>query len=504
MWRNLVDSIGWVYVLVSILLGIYSANIIALTILFWIRKLRSPARAPAQPVDPASLPACWPAVTVQLPMFNEQQVALRLINAVARLDYPTDRLQIQVLDDSSDSTRKIVAEAVQRWQQAGVNIAEIHRENRQDYKAGALRAGLATATGEYIAIFDADFVPPPDWLKRAMLPFLQPGNERLGLVQTRWSHLNEDYSLLTRAQALALDGHFGIEQNVRSQTGLMLNFNGTAGIWRRACIEDAGNWRGDSLTEDLDLSYRAQIRGWKAMFLLDVKAPAELPTLMLGFKRQQFRWTKGSIQVVRLLWFSILRAPIHPLRKLHSLIHITSYLCHPLMVLLLLLTLPMRLWGLDVMQKLPLGWLGLLSLGPPLFYASAQIALYPEKKRTHWLTRMALLAMLGVGIAVNNTRAVLEGLVGKPSSFERTPKMGLIRRSRARPRAIASEQLRVDAGTFLELALCLYAIFLGYLTIRQGNWIGAFFFLLYATGFGWVAGETIWEAGGILLRAHRA
>jgi hypothetical protein len=310
--------------------------------------------------------------------------------------------------------------------------------------------------------------------------------------------------MLTRAQALALDGHFGVEQNVRSQTGFIINFNGTAGIWRRKSIEEAGNWSGDSLTEDLDLSYRAQMAGWKATFLLDVDAPAELPTMMLGFKRQQFRWTKGSIQVVRLLWLKILRAPIHPFRKIHGLVHITSYLCHPLMLLLLLLTLPLLLWGVDVMQRLPLGWLGIFSLGPPLFYASSQVALHPGKRAWRWIFRLPLLAMLGVGIAVNNTRAVLEALWGKPSTFERTPKLGIIHRSHTRMNVIAIEQLQVDSSTVLELALSIYAVMLGFLTIRQGNWVGAFFFLLYATGFGWVALETIWEAGGIYARARKA
>ncbi len=504
MWHRIVDMIGWLYALVAILLGIYSANMLFMTALFWIRKIQSnSSKTRLSTHQNLSESICWPAVTVQLPMYNEHQVARRLIDSVARLDYPSDRLQIQVLDDSTDNTRKIVAEAVKSWQDRGVNIIEHHRTNRVDYKAGAMRAGMESATGDYIAIFDADFVPPRDWLKRAIRPFLEPGRERLGLVQTRWSHLNEDYSLLTRAQALGLDGTFGIEQNVRSQIGIMLNFNGTAGIWRRNCIEDAGNWRGDSLTEDLDLSYRAQLRGWKAVYLLDVNAPAELPTLMLGFKRQQFRWTKGSIQVARLLGMKILQAPIDPLPKILGLIHITYYLCHPLMLLLLLLTLPLLLWGVDIINRLPLGWLGILSLGPPLFFASSQIALNQRKKILRWFLRMPLLAMLGVGIAVNNTRAVLEAICGKPNTFERTPKLGVIHRSHTRHKVVSTEQFQVDYGALLELVLCLYAAFLSFLAIRQGNWIGSLMFLIYSTGFGWVAGGTIWEAGGIFVRSWK-
>jgi cellulose synthase/poly-beta-1,6-N-acetylglucosamine synthase-like glycosyltransferase len=504
MWHRIIDLIGWLYALVAILLGIYSANMLFMTALFWFHRIRTHSSKKRFPKNSAlSESLNWPAVTVQLPMYNENKVARRLIDAVAQLDYPLDRLQIQVLDDSTDNTREIVAEGVAYWKVLGVNIDVHHRGDRLDYKAGAMRAAMETATGDFIAIFDADFVPPTDWLKRAICPFLQPNSERLGLIQTRWSHLNAEYSMLTRAQALGLDGTFGIEQNVRSESGFMLNFNGTAGIWRRTCIEDAGNWRGDSLTEDLDLSYRAQLRGWKALYLLDVMAPAELPTLMLGFKRQQFRWTKGSIQVARLLGPDILQAPIDLLPKIHGLLHITYYLCHPLMILLLILTFPLLLWGIDIIKRLPLGWLGFFALGPPLFFASSQVALYQRKYFRRWLFRMPLLAMLGVGITVNNTRAVLEALRGKSSTFERTPKLGVIHRAHAQPNVVSSEKFRIDSGTMVEVILCLYAVILSFLSIRQGNWFGSIIFLLYSTGFGWVAGATIWEVGGIYYRSRK-
>jgi cellulose synthase/poly-beta-1,6-N-acetylglucosamine synthase-like glycosyltransferase len=503
--ESLISILSWIYLLVAVLLAIYSGNMLFMTALFWFYKIRTKVLK-LKPSCSSNIQVIknWPAVTVQLPMYNEQQVARRLIDAVARLDYPVDKLQIQVLDDSTDTTRDIVDDAVNYWSSREVNIVGNHRVDRQDYKAGALKDGLKTASGEFIAIFDADFVPPRDWLKRAMCPFLKPGSERLGLVQTRWSHINEDYSLLTRAQALGLDGTFGIEQNIRTQSGFMLNFNGTAGIWRRSCIEDAGNWRGNTLTEDLDLSYRAQLKGWKAIYLLDVYAPAELPTLMLGFKRQQFRWTKGSIQTARLLGFKILKAPIDLIPKIHGLLHITYYLCHPLMILFLILTLPLLLWGVQILHRLPIGWLSIVGMGPPLFFISSQIALYQGKKALRWFVRMPLLAALGIGITVNNSRAVFEALRGKSNTFERTPKLGVIHRSHTRHNVVATEKLHVDSGTILEVALCFYAVTLSYVAIHQGDWFASILFLLYATGYGWVAGASIWEAGGIFIRSKKS
>jgi cellulose synthase/poly-beta-1,6-N-acetylglucosamine synthase-like glycosyltransferase len=460
-----------------------------LTILYWGLEIHDRNK----PVRKFIVLDRWPIVTVQLPLFNEQVVATRLIDSIAKLDYPKDRLDIQVLDDSTDETRDIVAERVAYWRSRGFWITLIHRDDRKEYKAGALRLGLETASGDFVAIFDADFLPPKNWLKNALQPFLQPNSERLGLVQTRWSHLNADYSLLTRAQALALDGCFGIEQNVRSRAGFFLNFNGTAGIWRRKCIEEAGNWRGITLSEDMDLSYRAQIIGWRAAFLPDVCAPAELPTLMVGFKRQQFRWSKGSIQVVKLLAMKIIKSNNSILRKIEGLLHITGYICHPLMLLLLILALPMTIWGVDAVSKLPIGWFGIVGLGVPLAYLSSQIALYGPKRFYRWIFHMPLLSALGVGIAVNNTRAIFEAFIGKQSEFERTPKTGVIRRDKT-TNNVVTERFTIDSGTWLEIVFCSLAIATSYFAVRYGNIVEAIFFALYACGFLWVAGATIWEA----------
>jgi cellulose synthase/poly-beta-1,6-N-acetylglucosamine synthase-like glycosyltransferase len=487
--RNLIDLIGWAYFFVAIVLGVYGTNMLLLTLLFWVLRLRERNKPVQKPVTVLD----WPLVTVQLPLYNEQMVARRLIDAVAQLDYPKDRLCIQVLDDSTDETREIAAERVSYWCNQGRWITLIQRDTRSEYKAGALKLGLQKAPGDFVAIFDADFVPPKAWLKNAIQPFFEPDGARIGLVQTRWSHLNADYSPLTRAQALALDGCFGIEQPTRSMAGLFSNFNGTAGIWRRKCIEDAGNWRGVTLSEDMDLSYRAQIQGWRARYLISVEAPAELPTLMIGFKRQQFRWSKGSFQVIKLLTLKLLKSKASLPQKIEGVLHISAYICHPLMLMLLLLALPMTIWGVDAFGKLPMSWLGVVGLGLPLAYLSSQVALYGPGRMYRWFLDMPLLFALGVGIAVNNTRAILEAILGKQSEFERTPKTGVIRRDKKQKNLI-HERFTIDQGTWLEIVFSGLALVTSIFALRNGNVLGAIFFGLYACGFIWVAGATIWEA----------
>ncbi len=287
----------------------------------------------------------------------------------------------------------------------------------------------------------------------------------------------------------------GLGSNRACVPGLVssLNFNGTAGIWRRKCIEDAGNWRGITLSEDMDLSYRAQIKGWRACFLPNVNAPAELPTLMVGFKRQQFRWSKGSIQVVKLLAFKIIKSNNSLPRKIEGLLHISGYICHPLMLLLLLLALPMTIWGVDAVGKLPMGWFGIVGLGVPLAYASSQVALYGPKRFYRWILHMPLLSALGVGIAVNNTRAILEAIIGKKSEFERTPKTGVILRDK-NSKNMVTERFTIDPGTWLEIVFSGLASVTSLYALRNGNFVGAIFFALYACGFIWVAAATIWEA----------
>ncbi len=495
----LIALMGWIYAGVVIWLSLYSANILILTALYWLDAIRRWLR-PSKP--PITIPE-WPNVLVQLPLFNERLVAPRLIKAVAQLDYPLDRLNIQVLDDSTDTTCELVDKAVAYWRKRGRHIYVLRREGRADYKAGALREGLRDSSEPFVAIFDADFVPPADWLKRTLPSFFESGGERTGLVQTRWAHLNDEYSLLTRAQALGLDGHFGIEQHVRHASGLFFNFNGTAGIWRRECIQDAGNWRGDTLAEDLDLSYRAQIQGWKVRYLPDVTAPAELPTLMVGFKRQQYRWARGSIQVVRLIGRSLLRAPISPWQKYQAFLHLSSYLVHPLMLVLLVLTLPLTLWGGHIQDHLPIGWLGFLTFGPPLFYATSQWALYDHHPGWRWLSRMPLLAMLGVGIAVNNTRAVIDGFKDRPNVFERTPKTGATGGHHAKHGWLA-EALPADPGLPVEALLFFHALILVVLAVIQRNWVGAFFFALYTAGFGWISLATFIETRPTRTSSHES
>ena len=493
MFLKILEPLGWLYTIVAFLLGIYSVNMLVLTLIFWIRK---PLRKPLPAVG--LLESSLPVVTVQLPLYNESQVAGRVIETIIKLDYPPDRLQIQVLDDSTDDTLQVVTEKVNYWRNRSRWIELHHRTDRTDYKAGALREGLRTAGGEFIVIFDADFIPSPDWLKKALVPFFQPGGERVGFVQTRWSHLNDNFSLLTRAQALGLDAHFGIEQTVRGSTGLLMSFNGTAGIWRRAALEEAGNWRGDTLAEDLDLSYRAQLCGWKACFLRDVIAPAELPVLMIGFKRQQFRWAKGSIQALKLLGKQILNAPISIWHKIEAFLHLSGYMVHPLMLSLLILTLPLTFKWENVLNRLPLGWIGVVGLGVPFAYITSQMTLYPPRRWWQWFVRMPVLSALGVGIAVNNTGGIIEAFLGKQSAFERTPKIGDIRHIELTEKVIA-ERLMVSNSTWFELILGVYALIDGILAVKDGNRIGAIFYALYAAGFMWVAGSTLWEA-----RASRA
>ena len=313
----LIDSIGILYLLVIVGLSLYGLNSFLTAILYLLSNSQAKKRK--------KLPILkeWPAVTIQLPIFNEKYTVERLLRAVTELDYPSERLQIQVLDDSTDDTARLVKGLVEEYKFDGLNIEWINRIDRKGYKAGALSEGLTSATGELIAIFDADFVPRSDWLKKTV-PLFQ--NRKLGCLQTRWGHTNRTYNSLTRAEALAIDGHFIIEQTARSKHDLFLNFNGTAGIWRRTCIEDAGGWQWDTLTEDLDLSYRAQMRGWKIDYLPDVVVPAELPAQVEAFKKQQFRWAMGSSQVVRKILPKVFGSGLPWRIRMMAVLHLTGYL----------------------------------------------------------------------------------------------------------------------------------------------------------------------------------
>jgi len=432
-------------------------------------------------LDPARLPT----LTTQLPIFNERHVAERVIRAVAAFDHPRDRHQIQVLDDSTDETRGRIETLVAELQAAGHWIELHHRRDRHGFKAGALQDAMPAARGDFIAIFDADFAPPPDFPRRLLPHFDDP---RTGLVQARWGHLNRERSLLTRAQSMGIDGHFAIEQSARCSNHLFLNFNGTAGIWRRDCVLDAGGWTADTLTEDLDLSYRAQLRGWRIEYVPEVVVPAELPTTYSAFKSQQFRWAKGSIQTARKLLPQVFASARPPLAKAQAVFHLGHYLAHPLMLAVALLALPSlaHLGG-----TLDLGWLTLLAIpllaatfGPTCLYATSQHLLH----RDDWWRRVLLLpglVLVGFGICISNTRAVLEALLGIRSGFVRTPKSGDATRPAYRCPPSRIPWLEVAASLYCAITLIAY--------FRAGNYAILPFLALYVSGFALVGFASLRE-----------
>lgn len=362
-------------------------------------------------------PSHWPTVTIQLPIYNERYVARRLIEAVCQLDYPHDNFEVQVLDDSTDDTQQICTEAVSQFKEKGINISYIHRDSRVGFKAGALQEGLKTASGEFIAIFDADFVPAANFLYAA-LPYFS--SENIGLVQTRWGHLNEDYSTLTMAQALSLDAHFLIEQRAKSFSELFMNFNGTAGIWRKECIVDSGGWE-YTLAEDLDLSFRAQLKGWKFSFLSEHLSPAEIPVQINASRRQQFRWAKGAAQCVRKFYRSILLGKLSLNTKLQAFFQLTRHVVFPLSIFQLILLPFLIWWGYDLSPTT--GILTQMTLGP-LAYVYALRKMYGNMWRSR-IPRYFMLLLFGGGISLTNSIAYVEGLVYKSGVFERTPKYGI-------------------------------------------------------------------------------
>jgi cellulose synthase/poly-beta-1,6-N-acetylglucosamine synthase-like glycosyltransferase len=401
------------YFFVLIILAVYGWHRYYLVYLYMRNRDQEPKAGP--PLDPL------PVVTIQLPLYNEMYVADRLIEAVCRIDYPRELFEIQVLDDSTDETCSIADLAVRRFAAQGYDIKYFHRTNRVGYKAGALEAGLKVARGEFIGIFDADFIPPTDFLTRLMPYF---AGDRIGMVQARWGHINQDYSLLTKIQSILLDGHFVLEHGGRNRAGRFFNFNGTAGVWRRAAIDDAGGWQHDTLTEDLDLSYRAQLRGWRFVFVSSLIAPAEVPVEMNAFKSQQHRWAKGSIQTCRKLLPQILRAKVPLGVKIEAFFHLTANFNYPLMCLLSVLMFP------SMVIRYNMGWYEMMLIDVPLFFAAtfSVCNFYMVCQREihdDWRARIKYLPFLmsiGIGLSINNTRAVFEALFNKQSEFARTPK----------------------------------------------------------------------------------
>ncbi|MBN8722940.1 MAG: glycosyltransferase family 2 protein [Acidobacteria bacterium] len=364
-----------------------------------------------------------PKVTVQLPLFNEMYVVERLIESVAAIDYPRELLEIQVLDDSTDETIAIASRVVEQYKKQGFDIVYLHRTDRTGFKAGALEAGLKSAKGQFVAVFDADFLPRPDCIKKMIHYFT---DEKIGMVQMRWSHINGDYSLLTKIQSIMLDGHFVVEQMARNRSGSFFNFNGTAGMWRREAIEYSGGWQHDTLTEDTDLSYRAQLMGWRFVYLLDEDVPAELPVEINAFKAQQRRWAKGLIQVAIKLLGRMLKNDNLPTRvKVEMFFRLTNNIAAPLMILLALLHLPVLIvrynQGFFHLLLFDVPILLFSSLSVIAFYGSAQYYLHP----TTWKKRLKYLPLvmgMGIGLTFSNARAVIEAILGVQSSFVRTPK----------------------------------------------------------------------------------
>ncbi len=483
------------FLIAALLVAMFGANSLLLAVLY-LRDRHSLSGDTGQGgPDRLTEPAEWPMVTVQLPVYNELYVVSRLIDAVADLDFPRDRLQIQVLDDSTDETTRLARARVAHHRGRGVDIEWLHRQDRQGFKAGALAAGLETARGDLIAIFDADFVPPRDFLRRT-IPHLV-ADPSLAFVQARWGYLNARYSALTRAQTIALDGHFVVEHLARNRNGLMMNFNGTGGVWRRQAIVAAGGWQSDTLTEDVDLSFRAQLSGWRALYLPGVEAPAELPPQMAAFKRQQARWATGAAQCLFKLARPLLRGYLCPsggqaqtrpreqfrlpwAARLEGLLHLSVWLAHPMSLVLLLLTLPLVLGRIPMALNLTVFWL--VALGPVIAYSLSQRHLYPD-----WKRRMAVfpvLAFLGTGLALSNSVSIVRGLLGRQRTFMRTPKFRIERREdRWTSNRYALPFQWITVG---ELALAAYGLATVVVSLAAGNVLSVPFLLLYVGGYGYL------------------
>jgi len=461
------------YFFVLSILAIYGWHRYYLVYLYMKNRDKAPAPLPALTV--------LPKVTVQLPIFNEMYVADRLIAAVCELDYPKDLLEIQVLDDSTDETKEIAELAVRRHASRGFDIKYIHRVDRTGYKAGALDAGLQLAEGKFIAIFDADFIPPADFLIRT-LPYFET-DPKIAMVQARWGHINQDYSLLTKIQAILLDAHFVLEHGGRNRAGCFFNFNGTAGIWRREVIPDAGGWQHDTLTEDLDLSYRAQLRGWRFVFLPDLVAPAEVPVEMNSFKSQQHRWAKGSIQTCLKLMPKILRSNQPLSVKAEAFFHLSANFNYLFMSVLSLLMFP------SMYVRYSMGWTEMFLIDLPLFaaatfsfcnfYTVAQRELYPDWKAR--LKYLPFLMSIGIGLCVNNTRAVFEAMLGKQSEFARTPKYGIERQSDEWVGKKYHQTIGVQS--IIEVALGLYFTWTVFYALSSGIYATIPFLMLFQIGF---------------------
>jgi cellulose synthase/poly-beta-1,6-N-acetylglucosamine synthase-like glycosyltransferase len=471
------------YFTILIILSVYGIHRYHLTHLF--RKYRHKAVKPERFFDRL------PRVTVQLPIYNERYVVERLLEAVTRLDYPRELLEIQLLDDSTDETKMVASRLVSEYASAGHPVTYLHRDNREGFKAGALAEGLKKSTGEFIAIFDADFVPPPQVLRQMIHYFTDP---KVGVVQGRWTWINRTMSNLTQVEAILLDGHFVIEHGGRSSSGRFFNFNGTAGMWRRIAIEDAGGWQHDTLTEDTDLSYRAQLRGWKFIYDATIECPSELPVEMNAFKTQQARWAKGLTQTAVKLLPIIWRSDQPLFIKVEATLHLTANFAYPLMVVFSIIMLP------AMIVRFYQGWFQMLYLDLPLFIASTnsvsafyiagQRALYPRQ----WMSRLKYIPFLmsvGIGLAITNAKAVMEGVLGIQSSFVRTPKFRVEGKNDNWERK--KYHRRIGWIPALELVMAAYFLFTVVYSFESENYLTAPFLMLFFVGYSYTGAMSLFQ-----------
>jgi cellulose synthase/poly-beta-1,6-N-acetylglucosamine synthase-like glycosyltransferase len=469
------------YMVVLSILGLYGFHRGLLLYLYWRHKNDAPT--PPRHFDEL------PVVTVQLPMFNEMYVAERLLEGVAAIDYPKDKLEIQVLDDSTDETTEIARKKADELRARGYDVSFRHRTNRQGFKAGALEEGLSEAKGDYVMVFDADFVPTPSILHDLVHHFTDP---KVGMVQARWGHLNRDYSVLTRVQSMMLDGHFVVEHIARNRSGRFFNFNGTAGIWRRSTIIDAGGWQHDTLTEDMDLSFRAQLRGWQFVYVPTALAPAEIPCEMNSFKGQQFRWAKGSAQTTKKLFWTVLKADLPLKVKIECMFHLTNNFAYLFLVILAALQLP------NLLMRQHMNKPELLLLDVPLFfttcisivvfYLTTHKALYGSLRDA--VKRLPLMMAISIGLSINNARAVLEGLLGMESDFVRTPKHGVQSKSDGWAKKRYRAKM-MNLSTFVEIGFGLYIVATMAWALATGLWLNIPFLVLFMVGFLYVGGLSL-------------
>jgi cellulose synthase/poly-beta-1,6-N-acetylglucosamine synthase-like glycosyltransferase len=441
--------------------------------------------------EPATRFTELPRVTIQLPIYNERYVIERLIDEVTKIEYPKELLEIQVLDDSTDDTHAYAEALCERYRALGFPLSYHHRENREGFKAGALAEGLRTSTGEFVAVFDADFIPPTDFLLKTIHHFADP---KVGVVQTRWSYLNRDYNILTEVEALLLDGHFILEHGARSQAGYFFNFNGTAGVLRRRMIDDAGGWQADTLTEDSDLSYRAQLRGWRFVYLPGLDCPSELPVEMHGFQVQQSRWAKGLTQVAKKILPQVLRAKLPWRVKAEAFLHLTPNISYPLMIVVSALMLPVMIvrfyMGVFHMILIDLPLIAASFWSISAFYIVAYRELHPKNwRRSVFL--LPMLMMIGVALTIINTRAVLEALAGIRTAFVRTPKYAL----EGHVVNLEHKKYRRKSGwlPYIEFAAGSYFLYMISFAIGTSNYFAIPFLALFTAGYYWAAFATLYQ-----------